>query len=481
MKRLFTLIAAGLVASVMQALTVPQIFSDNMMLQQDCDAKLWGWAEPGSSVLVRCSWNKLKRYVVAGEDGRWTATVHTPKGGYDTYSLTIQGDGEKREIKNVMVGEVWFCSGQSNMEMTLGGFWNCPTEGANEAIAQSGRYRRNIRVATVEHDGAQTPQKDVRCRWDECMPEKAAGFSACAYFFARTLTDLIDVPVGVINCSWGGSTVEGWMPEEVLRTYPDGLTPISNYKFHEKMIMYNGMLYPLSGYTVRGFLWNQGESNVGREKDYIERFKTMVGLWRQMWQQPGDPLPIYTVEIPPYWYDDVNGYGGAKLREAQHIIARELDHCGCVPTTDLSYPWEVKQIHPTQKRQIGERLAYMAATRDYGVKGLAAEAPEIEKVQLMNGGKKARLFFSNAQDGFDRLQDIEGFEVAGKDGQYHAAKAWASSAWEGVEKPGCFIEVESADVEVIESVQYCFRNYMPGRLHNTRGLPVVPFRKEGGN
>jgi len=480
------------------ALELPQIFSNNMMLQQQTAAKIWGWAEKGTKVTVIPSWDKKKYNTTVAEDGKWLVEINTPQASYETYTLKVKGDGETRSIENILVGEVWFCSGQSNMEMPLGGFWNCPVEGSNEVIAQSGKYRKSIRVATVERRGAQEPQKDVQVRWDESTPDKASAFSACGYFFARALTDLIDVPVGIINCSWGGSCVEGWLPKEILLTYPDGLTPIDDTDYHAKMVMYNGMLYPLAGYSIRGFLWNQGESNVGREVEYIDRFQTMTRLWRKMWNQPNDKLPIYTVEIPPYSYGDNNGDWGAKLREAQHIIAHQLENSGCVCTTDLSYPWEAQQIHPCQKRQIGERLAYMAASRDYGMTGIGAEAPEFESMktvvaskddqQVIAGtaviknpneqGKVVQLFFSNATDGFDRLENIQGFEAAGDDGVFHPAIVWAASEWRNMENPGCFLKLVCPEVPEVKNVRYCFKNFSPGTLHNSRGLPVVPFRTD---
>lgn len=498
MKKIIVALMAAASSLGAHALTLPQIFSSNMMLQQQTQANVWGWAEPGSKVEVLTSWDSHKYTAKAAHDGRWTLQVSTPAASYETYSMTIKGDGEVRQIDNVLVGEVWFCSGQSNMEMPLGGFWNCPVEGANEAIAQSGRYSKSIRVATVEKKDALTPQPDVPVRWDVCGPEKAASFSACGYFFAQTLTDLLDVPVGIINCSWGGSCVEGWLPKEILETYPDGLTPIDDTDYHRKMVMYNGMLRPLAGYSIKGFLWNQGESNVGREKEYIDRFMTMTRLWRELWQQP--EAPMYTVELPPYWYDNNDGDWGAKLREAQHIIAQRLEHSGCVCTNDLVYPFEEQQIHGSKKREIGQRLAYMAATRDYGFNGVVGEAPEFLRMELADadeselrvvagtavaenaatkGLKTYKLYFSNSTDGFDRMMNIEGFEVAGSDLKWRPAIVWSASAWQNTATPGCFLKLCCPEVSDVVYVRYNFKNWAPGTLHNMRGLPVVPFTTEG--
>lgn len=498
MSRTISFIACLLVSAMAYSIELPEIFGDNMMLQQQTKARIWGWAKAGSVVEGSASWSSQKWYAKADGKGKWTLELSTPKASYDLHTVTIKGDGKTIVCRDVLIGEVWFCSGQSNMEMPLRGFWNCPVEGANEAIAQSGKYKKAIRVATVAKADPLVPADKVAGKWMTCEPKNAPDFSACGYFFATTLNDIIDVPVGIINCSWGGSCVEGWLPKEILETYPDGLVPMDNEDYHRKMVMYNGMLHPLAGYTIKGFLWNQGESNVGKEKEYIERFGTMVKLWRKMWDQPNDKLPVYTVEMPPYSYGDVDGTSGADFRLAQHHIAHTLENCGCVCTSDLIYPYEPEQVHGTQKKQIGQRLAYMAATRDYGVEGIAAEAPEFKlmeaheasqaDVQVIAGTAVPKneneknivyhLYFSNGDDGFDRLANIEGFEAQGADGKWHRATVWADSAWKDVKIQGAFLKLVCPEDREIKNVRYCYRNFMPGKLHNARGLPVVPFTTE---
>lgn len=464
-----------------------------MMLQQQTNAKVWGWAKPGSDVQLTTSWSNLKQYATAGKDGKWLIEVKTPAASYTPQTLTVKGDGETITCENVLIGEVWFCSGQSNMEITLNGYWNCPIEGSNEAIATSGKYKKAIRVATVTKVDALEPQDKVPAKWEVCEPQNAGHFSAVGYFFARTLTDLLDVPVGIINCSWGGSCVEGWLPKEILLTYPDGLTPANDVDWMRKMVMYNGMLYPMAGYTVKGFLWNQGESNIGREQEYITRFKDMVNHWRKIWNQE-TKLPIYTVELPPYMYEDnANGTDGAKIREAQHKIAHELEDCGCVCTSDLVYDYELKQIHGTKKLEIGQRLAYMAATRDYGMSGFWSEMPEFEKMEVVEAtpddknviggtavaanpndkGKVTILYFINAWEGFDRMQDIENFEAAGEDGVFHPAIVWATNT-----ESRTVLKLVCPEVPEVKNVRYCFKNFVVGKLHNSRQLPIVPFRTD---
>lgn len=498
MKKLFSFLLFTLISACAYSLEMPEIFGDNMMLQQNTKARIWGWAKAGSVVEVRVSWNNQKCYATADKSGKWTLEVSTPKASYDLQSVTIKGDGQTIVCHDVLIGEVWFCSGQSNMEMPLRGFWNCPVEGAGEAIAQSGKYKKAIRVATIAKADPLVPAEKVAGKWKTCEPKNAPEFSACGYFFATALNDIIDVPVGIINCSWGGSCVEGWLPKEILETYPDGLIPMDDTDYHRKMVMYNGMLHPLAGYTIKGFLWNQGESNVGKEKEYIDRFSTMVRLWRKMWNQPGDKLPIYTVELPSYNYGDANGTWCPQFRSAQHVIANTLENSGCVCTADLIYPYEAEQIHGTQKKQIGQRLAYLAATRDYGVEGIGAEAPEFllmeaheasdADAQVIAGTAVAKnenekgtvyhIYFNNATDGFDRLTGIEGFEAQGADGQWHPATVWADSAWKDVKIQGCFLKLVCPEAGEVKNIRYCYRNFMPAKLHNSMGQPVVPFTTE---
>ena len=480
------------------SLEMPEIFSDHVMLQQNTEARLWGWAEKDALVKVITGWNGVEYSSKSDKKtGRWELKVKTPKASYDTYSITVEADGQAVTISDVLIGEVWFCSGQSNMEMPLQGFWNCPVEGANETIAMSGKYKHAIRCATIAKEGAQMPKDKVSGKWAVCEPKNAALFSACGYYFAQTLTELLDVPVGIINCSWGGSCVEGWLPKDTLLTYPDGLIPIDDTDYHAKMIMFNGMLYPLAGYTIKGFLWNQGESNVGREKEYIDRFATMTRLWRTMWRQPDDNLPIYAVELPPYRYGTIDGEEGPSFRAAQHEIAKVLEHYGCVCTSDLIYDYEPDQIHGCKKKEIGQRLAYMAATRDYGMEGIAAEAPEFEyftetvasaddnavvagskvssPAMKMQVDKVYQLYFTNSVDGFDRMADIADFEAQDAEGRWHPAVVWASSAWQNVERQGCFLKLACPEAKEVKAIRYCYKNFIRGKLHNMRGLPVVPF------
>lgn len=457
------------------ALELPEQIGDNMVLQQQTQAKLWGWAQPQSTVSVTTSWNGVTYETITASNGRWELKVQTSEASYTNHTITIKGDNEERVLNNVLLGEVWFCSGQSNMEMPLRGFWNCPVEGASEAVSTSGHYNKSIRMCTIPTTRKLTPADKVKGDWKQCNPKNANNFSALAFFFARSLTDMLDVPVGIINCSWGGSTVEGWLPKDTLLTYPDGLTPVSKADYHERMVMFNGMLNPLAGYTIKGFLWNQGESNVGFEQQYLDRFKTMVRLWRKMWNQANDPLPIYTVELPGYWYDKIEGEDGARFRNVQHQIANELENCGCVSTTDLTYDFEPKQIHGRKKLEIGERMARMVAARDYGFEGFDAEMPELRKIKIK--GNVIRLYFTHAGDGFDRMTNVEGFEVCCADGKWTKVEARAGHDWHDREDLDCYIRLNvTMDPNTVKKIRYRHHNFnFDYAVKNMWGLPVVPF------
>jgi sialate O-acetylesterase len=222
MKKILATSALALMPFLANAeLSLPEIFSDNMMVQQNTNAKVWGWANPGKVITVTTSWSgKSAVKATADKDGRWELFIPTGNATFDPQSITVSGDGSTITINNVLVGEVWFCSGQSNMEMPLRGFWTQPVEGAAQAIAYSAKYP-GIRVVTVPKTASYDVQERVPGKWQECNPVNAAGFSATAYFFARSLTDIMNVPVGIIVCAYGGSKVEGWETKEQIDAYPE--------------------------------------------------------------------------------------------------------------------------------------------------------------------------------------------------------------------------------------------------------------------
>ncbi len=451
---------------------LPDIVGNDMVVQQQADARLWGWATPGSKISIYGSWNPSHIVnTVADSNGKWQVELPTPKASFDTYKINIKGDGSDITLDNVAVGEVWFCSGQSNMEMPLRGFWTQPVEGAMEAIAYSGKYPY-IRMAKVPKSKAYSPQDKVESPWKVSNPENAYNFSALGYFFARSLSEILNVPVGIIDCSYGGSKLEGWQSREQISKYPewdiDKEKADTTLQDYERInIMYNSMLHPLIGYTIKGFLWNQGESNVGKESTYPFHKKDMVEDWRSKWGL--GELPFYFVELPGWDYGNPDNNNAAFFRECQHKAAELVPNSGIVCTSDLVYPFEVNDIHARKKKEIGERLAFMAAGKTYGVKGMPADYPTFKTMKVE--GDKAILSFNNAWDGFTPNKELEGFEAAGADRVFHPAKA--------VENPKTLnIEVTCPEAGTIEAVRYNFKNFAVGKVHNIIGLPLVPFRTD---
>lgn len=460
---LFTLLAMGVNAKV----KLPEIIGDNMVLQQNTKVKLWGESTPNKTISVKVSWSKNSVQTQSDKDGKWLLWVSTPKGSYDSREISIS-DGESVTLKNIFIGEVWFCSGQSNMEMPLNGFWNCPIMNANETIANAGQ-NKGIRFATVPKTPSFTPQTSCPGKWQVCNPETAALFSATAYHFATSLNRALDVPVGVINCSWGGSRVESWTNKEILETYKDidlskeGINKVRDYL--RPLLMYNGMLKPLTNYTIKGFLWYQGESNVGNQDTYAQRLANMVELWRKNWGLGN--LPFYFVEIAPFQYGE--GESGAYLREAQYKAQSLIPNSGMISTNDLVEEYEAANIHPKNKTLVGKRLCYMALNKTYGYNTVACNGPEYKSMEVKDG--KAYLTFNYTQDGFSREKGINGFEVAGADKVFYPAIAT-------VDLNKKIVIVYSENVIEPVAVRYCFRNFQIGNLYNNRELPMVPFRTD---
>lgn len=471
MKRTIISAAVALLATsaAMAAIELPEIMSDNMVLQQRTGARLWGWATPGAAIEASGSWGG-KASATAGPDSLWVVELPTPEATYAPQTVTIKGDGSELTLSNILIGEVWFCSGQSNMEMPLRGFFTQPIEDGGRAIAYSGSTP-GVRFVTVPKIGSYEPQKKAPGSWKESKPANAGEFSALAYFFAKSLNEILDVPVGIISCAYGGSRMESWMPQDLVDSLPgesveaerDGTKEVS--KWHRATIRYNAMLLPVSRYTVAGFLWNQGESNVGEHAVLPERQAAMVEHWRRLWGL--GELPFYFVELPPWDYGAPEADHAALFREAQHKAADVTPRSAIVCTNDLVYPRELLDVHASKKREIGERMSWIAAADAYGIEGMPVLYPHFREMEV--DGDKATLRFTCADDGFTPNQQLEGFEACGADGVWHAAQAF-----EGLDSRD--IHITCPEAGEIKEVRYCFRNFAPGNVHNMMGLPLIPFR-----
>lgn len=455
------LIAAS---SVIRAeVKLPAIFGDNMVMQQQTDAAIWGTANANSTVRITTSWNKRSYSARAGSDGKWKVRVKTPAAG-GPYSVTIS-QGNTISLRNVMIGEVWVCSGQSNMEMPMKGYRNQPITGSNEFIATSSNP--DIRLITVPKVTSLTPLDDFKGSWKLCEPENVSEFSATAYFFGLMLNQALDVPVGLINTSWGGTRIEPWISEAGFKNFDWVKLPDKNVQ-QEKLsqqtptVLYNAMINPIAGYGIRGAIWYQGESN---RNEYVQYEKLMPGLalnWRAMWNV-GD-FPMYYVQIAPFDYGPT-GANSAFLREAQLKASTAIPNFGMACIMDTG---EKNCIHPANKKAAGDRLAYLALAKTYGKKGFACEGPVLKEMKIE--GNQVKLTFDNAPNGITSFgKELECFEVAGANKRFYPAQAFIT---------GTGITLFSPSVTEPVAVRYAFKDFVIGDLFNIEGIPASSFRTD---
>lgn len=481
-KQLISAVALMLAANVTEAkVRLSHLIGDNMVIQQQSDVRLWGWDKAGETVTVRTSWDDATATVKTGKDGKWLLTVKAPKASYTPLSITFTDSDGSTTVNNVLSGEVWVCAGQSNMEMPVKGFGNCPVENVNKEVLDAVHSKgvRSVKVPSVMN---MKPLDDAQCEWRQCNPNTVGDFSATGYFFARMVSRALDIPVGLIEANKGGSRVESWLDEDNLKKYTkeeikDSVKMTKNFKwdFHYPLLWGNGTFHPILNYTVKGILYYQGCSNVGDPgNQYSERLKLLVEQWRRDFKQ--SELPFYFVQIAPYCYGDgQEGISGALLREQQVRASDIIPNSALVCTNDAVYPYETEQIHPAQKQKVGERLAYLALNKTYGMNRIICESPRYKDMIVQDG--TAYLSFDNLADGYSRIGNIEGFEVAGEDKVFH--KATAIKFWvEGNDPRNERIAVSSPEVKVPVAVRYCFKNFQLGNLANQGGLPLFPFRTD---
>ena len=451
--------------------TLPPVIGNNMVLQQKTQAALFGKAEPGKTVTVKTSWDKKKVSTVAdAETGRWLVRVQTPSAG-GPYEITIS-DGEKVTLKDVLIGEVWFASGQSNMEMPVKGYGSQPAKDGMKYITTA-RASRPIRYCHIKRQSSVTVMDDCEGVWEKHTPNAVANASATAYFFAEALQAVLDIPVGIIESSWGGSTIETWVKREVLeKDYPefdlghlDGTKPVK-HKYHQPSLLYNGQVAPLIPFTFKGMIWYQGESNRDRPDQYIKLQRSYVEMMRSDFCVPD--APFYCVQIAPYPYDNGRKTHSGYFCEAQQKSVEGMKHAGYVTTVDIG---EYGTIHPCRKQEVGQRLAWLALYNDYGMDAIEAYAPYYKIVEFHDGKGFVEMKVGNL--GLSPMgTDISGFEIAGPDRKFYPAKARRDGKRNNV------VVVWNPDVPEPVAVRYCWRNWSVGGLYNNFGIPAGPFRTD---
>lgn len=452
--------------------TPGSMITDNMVLQQNGQACLYGTADPNKTVTVTPSWSNIPYQTISDSNGKWTIRIDTPAGGYTPYSITIS-DGSPVTLENILTGEVWLASGQSNMEMPLKGFPGCCVEGGYDEVASASERADKIRFYTVPLKQSYEPLETIDATWTVPGPDTAAEYSAVGWNFAKRLNDVLDVPVGIVRCAYGGARVESWTPREILETYSDvSLDPEDVEKmthYIRALLMYNAMFNPAKDYTYKGIIWYQGCSNVGEDANYASRLANMVEHWRKELGE-GD-IPFYQVEIAPYEYDSPEQDGkAALLREAQWKAAEIIPNSGIVCTNDAVKPFERHNIHPADKATPGKRLAELALAKTYGNTVFPIECPRYKGHRIDNGA--VRIAIESKSDGICRNYMIEGFEVAGPDRVFHPADS-VTLDWRTNE----FV-VSSKDVPDPVAARYGWGDFMPGNVHAGNYLPLVPFRTD---
>jgi len=440
-----------------------------MVMQQNSDCRIWGHAQIGKSVSVKPSWQKKAILCSTDDNGAWEVTIHTPAAG-GPYSISFN-DGTTTSLDDIMMGELWICSGQSNMEMPMKGYKNQPVENSSYDIMESSN--NEIRLFTVKRNASIEPQYDVQGEWKAACPEAVREFSATAYYFGRRLQKMLNVPIGLIVTAWGGSACEAWLNPDWLKAFPTVKMPatqadVDKTKQRCPSALYNGMLHPLIGMRIAGVIWYQGEDNWPRYQNYADLFLTMVRGWRQEFGQ--GEFPFYYCQIAPYDYNLITFEGqdtvcSAYLREQQLKAETMIPNSGMAVLMDTGLE---KGIHPMKKQAAGDRLARLALAKTYGKKGFIAESARFDKMEVSND--TVTVYFNRADMWINCQGSYESqlFELAGEDRVFYPAKAWISRSR---------MLVSSKDVPHPVAVRYAFKDWVKGDVF-CEDLPVSSFRSD---
>ena len=475
-KKMYLLVALLLsIANLEAKVKLPSIIGDNMVLQQKTTTKLWGWSKGETKIKATTSWDKKSYSTTTDKEGNWLLTVTTPEAG-GPYQITIS-DGEAITLSNILIGEVWFCSGQSNMEMPMKGFPRQPLKGTNTIIAKA-NSKTPIRMFSTdlkEKDGIKkfnkNPQTDSQGQWLDNSPENVAEISATAYFYAQYMQEVLNVPVGIIVSSLGGSMVESWMSREAIAPFKEVDISILDNDIEIKKptttpcVNYNAKIAPFTNFTIKGFLWYQGESNRNNADLYAKLMPAFVKDLRTRWGL--GELPFYFVQIAPFNYDGADKTSAARLREVQLQNWNEIPNSGMVTTLDIGSP---VFIHPVNKETVGERLALWALGATYGKKGFGYIPPVYNSMEK----KEAKIYIDikNAERGISPMWTaLSGFEIAGADKVFYPAKA-------EIETATTRLAVSSDKVPDPVAVRYAYKNYVEASVFGVSGLPLAPFRTD---
>ena len=436
--------------------TLPAIFGSHMVLQQKSEVTIWGWGKALEEVVVRGSWSADATKVTVSNQGKWKVKINTPEAG-GPYTLTIKGYNTI-VLEDVLIGEVWLCSGQSNMEWSA----RMGIEKGEEEVKKADHPR--IRFFTVAHRTAESRQLDHGGEWKVSSPETMIDFSAVAYFFGRELQQNLNVPIGLINSSWGGTPAEVWMAEEVVaenEAFVQAAAAINDMPWAPKEPgrTFNAMIAPLIPFKIAGVNWYQGETNTASPENYAKLFPALIENWRNEWQ---DEFPFYFVQIAPFKYG--RPQEGALLRDAQRRSLSTVN-TGMVVVSDIG---NIEDIHPRNKIQVGKRLAKWALSQTYGKEGLIYSGPIYKG--MSKEGRKIRITFEHADGGLvSKGKELTHFEIAGPDRKFVPATAKIE---------GNAVIVSAKEVKDPVAVRFAWSNTAEPNLFNKEGLPASTFHTD---
>lgn len=453
---LFILFVSVLKANV----SLPAIISRGMVLQQQTHVSLWGKAKSSTKVTVLTSWDQKLYTVISSKDGSWEFSVLTPKAG-GPYKITFN-DGSPLVLEDILIGEVWLCSGQSNMEIPVKGYGNQPVLNSNDILMDA--EEPGVRLFRVEKKMSKTPQTELNTKWESTNASTVKEFSAVGYQFARILQQRLKVPVGIIQSAYGGTDIEAWMNIKSLTGFNDFKIPADTAKStkNDPGVLFNAMINPIVGYSIKGAIWYQGENNRFNPHSYDRKMAAMVKLWRTLWGC--GEWPFYYVQIAPNVYKDVAD-SIPLLYEAQSRAMTLIPNSGMAVSVDAG---SMKTIHPPDKTIISKRLAYWALNKTYGKTGIAFMGPVYKTLKVAGG--KAVLGFDEIPNGLTAYdKPLISFEIAGSDKVFYPAEAAIS---------GKTVVVHSDAVKNPVAVRYAFKDRSPGNLYNTEGIPAQPFRTD---
>ncbi len=453
-------------------LSLPPIFDSRMILQQEDSVVIWGSSDYGEIVIIETGWDNGIYQTTPSVDKKWSVKVATPKASFTPYQMVIRNSDASIILDDILIGDVWFVSGQSNMYESFRGFINQPVNRAQEILLESSNIT-GIRLFKVKESSSLVERDSIDGSWQYAKPGNIIDFSAVGYVFGKTVYDYVNIPIGLVQCAQSGTKAEAWLDKQALVEF--GGFDLENIVIEEglgkskPMLQYNSMLYPLLPLRIKGVVWYQGEGNVGTWKTYEELFSFLINKWRDYFDDPD--LPFYYVQIAPFSYDFAPGLESQYLREAQLNTMKKVTNVGMVVTLDIG---SKDKIHPPEKETVGKRLAYWALNKTYGVSSIACRGPEFKSLNVVEG--KANLKFDFVPGGLSTFgKELNGFEVAGKDRKFYSAEAEIGTehgTWEPM------ISVWSDQVEDPVAVRYGFTNYVNGTLYNIQGLPASSFRTD---